>query len=391
MNILYLHQYFNFPFEPGGTRSYWIVKALQKKHKVKVVSSVYNKRIKPGNYKIEDIDIDYLPVTYDQKISNISKIKAFLMFSILALKYIRRIKNIDLIYCTSTPLTIGIPGVILKRINPKIKLVFEVRDLWPRVPIELGEINNPWIRLASLKLEKLIYENSDLIITLSPGMESGVRKVHSVAHTILAPNMSKKDIFYPRSINQTLIKTYNLTYNSFKVIYFGAMGPTNNISYAIKAAEILADKNVEFIFIGHGKDVETVKKCGLKNVHYLGHLPMKQTSELVNLCDLSLVLFANSPILSTNSPNKFFDSLSAGKPIIVNSAGWTKDIVEKYKCGLYVNPSNPNELADGILKLKKDQNLVNIFSKQARKLAINKYDKDIIIRNIINSIEKLGQ
>lgn len=390
MRILYIHQYFNFPFEPGGTRSYWIVKEMQKRnHQVKVITSTYNKSIKPGRYIIDDIEIEYLPVSYDQKLSNFKKIKAFLKFSLLTLKQTLKIKNLDLIYCTSTPLTIGIPGVILKKINPKTKFVFEVRDLWPRVPIELGEIRNPVIRLVSLKLEKIIYQTADLIIALSPGMEKGVKEVYFKTKTILAPNMSKKDLFHPRPIKQELIRFYNLGKNSFKVIYFGAMGPTNNIAYAIKAAEILQTRNVEFIFIGHGKDVQIVKKCNLQNVHYLGHLPMNQTSELVNLCDLSLVLFANFPILSTNSPNKFFDSLSAGKPIIVNSDGWTKDIVEEYKCGIFVDPSNPEELVDGILKFKENPKLIDTYSQEARRLALNKYDKEIITKDILKSIEKL--
>ena len=72
---------------------------------------------------------------------------------------------------------------------------------------------------------------------------------------------------------------------------------------------------------------------------------MRIFSEVVNCCDASMTSFLDLPILYTNSPNKLFDSLSAGKPIIVNSAGWTKDLVENENCGFYVDPNNPEDFA----------------------------------------------
>ena len=114
---------------------------------------------------------------------------------------------------------------------------------------------------------------------------------------------------------------------------------------------------------------------------------MQETSEIVNFCDISIVSFLNIPILYTNSPNKLFDSLSAGKPIIVNSAGWTKDLVEKNKCGYYVNPSIHQELKEKILFLKENSKIVLEMGENSRKLAEDVYDKSLLTNQFLDVIK----
>src|SRR5690606_133006 len=149
------------------------------------------------------------------------------------------------------------------------------------------------------------------------------------------------------------------------------------------AANILkGHAEIEFVFAGGGSTESDLKaKCdkfGLVNVHFLGRFPMTEISEIVNLCDVSLVSFLDIPILYTNSPNKLFDSLSAGKPIIVNSNGWTRELVETERCGYYVDPKNPQELADRILFLEKNPHVANEMGACARGLAENKFDKSLL-------------
>src|SRR5690606_32338745 len=150
--------------------------------------------------------------------------------------------------------------------------------------------------------------------------------------------------------------------------------------------------DVEFIFFGGGSEESTLislcNEYNLNNVHFLGKFPMSKTSEIVNLCDVSIVSFMDLPILYTNSPNKLFDSLSAGKPIIVNSAGWTKDLVEEYECGYYVNPNNPSDLVEKLRYLQMAPEEVRNMGIRSRWLAENKYDKSILCREFVNLVEK---
>ena len=130
------------------------------------------------------------------------------------------------------------------------------------------------------------------------------------------------------------------------------------------------------------------KQNDLYNVKFLGSFSMKDTSEIVNFSDVSMVSFKDLPILHTNSPNKLFDSLSAAKPIIVNSAGWTKDLVEINACGYYVNPNNPNELVEKLLYLRSNPDIIREMGKRSRKLAETKYDKSILCEEFAQLIKK---
>ena len=140
--------------------------------------------------------------------------------------------------------------------------------------------------------------------------------------------MAKIDLFYQRKKNYDRVLSFGLKKGSFKVIHFGSIGVANECMYIIEGAKLLKNNpNIEFIFIGGGSaEKELSNECqshNLNSVHFLGNHPLKSVSEIVNFCDVSIVSFKDLPILYTNSPNKLFDSISAGKPIILNSNGWT--------------------------------------------------------------------
>jgi glycosyltransferase involved in cell wall biosynthesis len=395
MNILYIHQYFKTPFEPGGTRSYWIAKELVVNGNnvtILTTSNSIKKKIEKKN--IDGINVVYFKVPYNQKMNFTYRLFSFFNFMIQSTLYSLFLKKIDLVIATSTPLTVGFPALVLKKIK-NIKYIFEVRDLWPEVPIQMGVIKNKIIVMITRFFEKTIYKNANFVVTLSPGMQNGVIKYIPIEKTVMIPNMAKIDKFWPRESNINLMQELRLSENTFKVIHFGALGLANGIDKVLDTIELMNNNStVEFIFIGGGSTEQQLQaRCGnkgLKNVKFLGSFPMDLTSEIVNLCDVSLVSFKDIPILYTNSPNKLFDSLSAGKPIIVNSAGWTKDFVIQYNCGLYVNPNKPEELVDGIKYLQKNHEIRLQMGLNSRKLAEEKYDKAILSKQFIEVINKIN-
>ncbi|UFH32253.1 glycosyltransferase family 4 protein [Chryseobacterium sp. C-71] len=395
MNILYIHQYFLTPQEPGGTRSYWLARELIKNgHKVTMLTSStkFAEEIKEIN--VDGIEVIYLKEEYDQNMSVARRLKAFVKFMYKSSKIGLMQKNIDLVIATSTPLTIGVPALVLKWLKKK-PFVFEVRDLWPEVPIQMGAIKNKWMIKATRSLEKLIYKNASHVIALSPGMQDGVLQYLPIDKTSMIPNMAKMDEFWPREKNNLLMEKLGLQKDSFKVVHFGSLGLANGAHTIIESARLLKDHgDVEFLFVGGGSTeqelIEEVQKHNLENVKFLGKFPMKDVSEIVNFSDVSLISFLDLPILYTNSPNKLFDSLSAGKPIIVNSAGWTKAIAEDYRCGYYVNPKNPQELADKILFLKSNPDISAEMSINSRMLAETVYDKSILCKQFVQVIESVS-
>lgn len=210
----------------------------------------------------------------------------------------------------------------------------------------------------------------------------------------MVPNMSKPDEFYPHEPNMEIVKKFGLDLNKFNLIHFGSMGKANGLQYIIEAAKIVAEKgynDINFVFMGDGATLpilkDMVNKYNLQNVQFLGNHNMKIVREVVNCCDASVTSFLNLPILETNSPNKLFDSLSAGLPIIVNSAGWTKKLVEDDDCGCYVNPDNPEELANKLIEIKDNEELLARWSKNSRKLSETVYDKNILAAKVADVLE----
>lgn len=392
MKILYIHQYFKTPSEPGGTRSYWIAQALLKKgHNVVMITSSNNIKDRKITKIIDGIEVIYIKEKYNQSMSILRRLKSFVSFMLKSSSTALKQKDVDLVFATSTPLTVGFPALIMKWFK-KIPYIFEVRDLWPEVPIQMGAMNNKFIQKFAVLFEKTIYQNAEHVIALSPGMRKGVLKYIEKEKTSMIPNMSKIDQFYPRIKNEELAKKIGLRKETFKVVHFGALGIANGADTIIESARLLKnDDTVEFIFIGGGSTEEQLKNLcsgyGLTNVVFLGRYPMKDTSEIVNICDVSIVSFKDIPILYTNSPNKLFDSLSAAKPIIVNSAGWTKELVEKENCGFYVDPNKPQQLVDKIKLLQQSPELITEMGENSRKLAENVYDKDILCNQVVSVIE----
>lgn len=395
MKILYIHQYFLTPKEPGGTRSYWLAQELIKNgHRVTMITSSNKFKEPLHNVNIDGIEVLYLREDYDQNMSITRRLKAFVNFMFKSSQLAYKQKDVDVVFATSTPLTIGIPALVLKWFK-NIPFIFEVRDLWPEVPIQMGAIKNRLFIGIAKWLEKTIYKNASHVIALSPGMKDGITKYIPEGKVSMIPNMAKMDEFWPREKNFALMKKLGLSSSTFKIVHFGSLGLANGAHTIIESAKLLKENDtIEFLFVGGGSTepelIKSVKEAGLNNVKFLGKYPMQEVSEIVNFCDLSMISFLDLPILYTNSPNKLFDSLSAGKPIIVNSAGWTKDIAENYNCGFYVNPNQPEDLVEQILFLQANPKIALEMGARSRELAESVYDKSLLCKQFVNTIEKLN-
>lgn len=395
MKILYIHQYFKTPREPGGTRSYWIAQELLKrKHDVTFLTSSTTQTEAKTDRIVDGIRVISFKVPYSQNMGLVHRFKSFTHFMLEAAKEGVKYRDIDLVIATSTPLTVGYPALRIKR-KLNVPYIFEVRDLWPEVPIQMGALKSPVLKKLARWFEERIYKNAVHVVALSPGMQDGVVKYIPAAKTSMIPNMAKIDEFWPRSKNEELISGVGLKKESFKIIHFGSLGLANGADYIMKAAAELKDnKDIEFVFAGGGSTEEALKaQCrtlGLNNVHFIGKFPLAQIAEIVNFCDVSVVTFLDLPILYTNSPNKLFDSLSAGKPIIVNSAGWTKELVEKENCGYFVHPERPEELAQRILYLKSSPDELARLGNNARVLAETKYDKSILCGKFADLVDSFA-
>ena len=395
MHILYIHQYFTTPEEGGGTRSYEFARSLVKRgHKVTILTgsklndSMVNKKKKDDEY-IEGVHIIYLKTPYSNYMPFKKRLYSFADFSLRATLVGIRLKKYDLIFATSTPLTVAIPGIILSFLR-RVPMVFEVRDLWPEVPIQMGVIKNNLLIKLLRWFEAFTYRHSNHIIALSPGMFKGVLAKGIARNRItMIPNHCNLDFFKPGKSNGNKILG-ELTYNDRPIIaYCGAMSYANNLELIIYAAEKLQEMSnpVIFVIAGEGmlkpklKKLAKVKK--LKNIIFLGKINKYEVVDLYRKAIACLVLFKNLPVLSTNSPNKFFDAISTGKPIITNMGGWIGELVENYKIGFSLENDNPQAIVETVEELTSmNKNQLEEMGQNARKLAEEKFNREDMVEKL---------
>lgn len=390
MKVLYIHQYFRTPDEGGAIRSYYLAKGMVDNGiEVELITS-HNKPFEEVK-DVEGIRVHYLPVFYDNDLGFLKRIISFYKFMRMVRKKTRTIQNVDLCYATSTPLTIGLSALKIKK-EFGIPYYFEVRDLWPEAPVQLGVIKNRFIKSYLEWLEKKVYKHADKIIALSPGIKEQIEKRQPHKMVEVIPNMSDIAFFKPESKNPELEEFFDVK-DKMVVSYFGAIGAANHLEYLLAAANasLKAKLPVLFLIIGIGSQTEKlkylVKHFGLTNVRFIQFQNKHNLKRILNITDAAYVSFAKKPILETNSPNKFFDALASGKLIITNTKGWVKDICEKDKCGFYYDPNKPTDFVTQIQVFLAKNEQLKTFQVNARKVGETQFSRAAQVDRLLNILK----
>jgi glycosyltransferase involved in cell wall biosynthesis len=378
VKILILHQHFNTPERGGAIRSYYLAKALiAKGHDVIVISGYNGKEFKKEN--IEGINVHYLPIPYQNKFGFAARSGAFLRYVLGVIKRGSELKDVDTCYTISVPLTTGIAALWIK-FRYKISFIFEVGDLWPDAPIEMGVIKNPIFKALLFRLEKYIYQESKFIVALSPAIKKVIENKIAGKRIHLITNMADTDFFKPQQKDVVLEKKFNVE-NKFVVAYIGALGVANGLNYFLECARASqkADLPIEFILCGEGGMKDNLKRsAGILKLHNLSFIDFKNrdgVQEVMNVTDAAFICYKPLPILETGSPNKYFDALSAGKLIVINFGGWIKEEIEKNMCGVYIDSKHPTDFIKKIMPFLEDIQLLNEYQSNSRLLAERCYSR----------------
>ena len=388
MKILYLHQYFNTPDMSGGTRSYEMAKRLVSYgHQVHMITSWRDREQKQSKLEIIDgINVHWINVPYSNHMSFIRRIYSFIKFALLSTVKALKIKS-DIIFATSTPLTIAIPGVISSKLN-KIPMVFEVRDLWPELPIAMGALANPVTKYLACKLELFAYNNSSAIVALSPGMKAGVEHTGYPANKIaVIPNSCDINFFETKNCDPEGFRSRRpLLGDAPFLIYTGTLGLINGVSYLVHLSKELKDieSSLKILVIGDGYEREIILNLAtelgvLDNYFFLEkNLPKNAIPDAISASTLASSVFIDKPEMRANSANKFFDCLAASKPIMINYGGWQKGIVEKYDCGLVTWQEPINKSALRLDVFINSPEMIKSASASSENLAKKYFDRDVL-------------
>ena len=349
MRVLYFHQYFASPQASGGTRSYEFARRLLARgHHVCMVTS---SAMLPPPYhglglisrkEIAGIPCVIIDVPYSNAMPYYRRIAAFIRFATLSV-WIALTEKADVVFATSTPLTIAVPAVFAK-VFRGIPMVFEVRDLWPDVPIAIGALRNPILRRLARWLERLAYSNSQRIVALSPGMAAGVvRNGGCPAKVEVIPNCCDIDLFdVPETRGREVRRSLNIPGDVPLILYAGTFGKVNGVGYLVEIAAAMRtiDPRIQFLLVGSGAEKEKImaqaRDRGVlgQNLLISDPIPKAKMPDYFSAATLTTSTVIPLQALWDNSANKFFDSFAAGKPIAINHGGWQADLLNKTGTGI---------------------------------------------------------
>jgi glycosyltransferase involved in cell wall biosynthesis len=386
MHVLYFHQHFTTPNGFGGTRSYELARQLiTSGHQVTMVcgSNKNSQSGLQGEFShgrrvgiVDGIKIIELALPYSNYDSFFKRTIKFLRFAYhgvkIALSY-----DYDLVVAITTPLTAGIPGIFAKVLRKK-PFVFEVADLWPELPKAMGVIKNPLILKLIDILESVSYKAADACIGLSPGIVAGIkRKVGTKKKVILLPNGCDLKFFDEKP--QPLKLPAGIKSGDFVALFAGAHGIANGLDAILNVANKLQEmqrNDIKFLFVGDGKLKpylqQRAQSEGLDNCIFINPISKRDIPRLFAAVNVGLMVLANVPAFYYGtSPNKFFDYIASGLPVVNNYPGWLTDMILEHSCGIAVPPDDVYGFAIALVKLADDKELVNVYGSNARKLAMN--------------------
>lgn len=376
-----LHQHFNTPQRGGAIRSYYLAKALVDRGIETIVISGHNEK----NYRLENIegiDVHFLPIAYDNTFGFWKRSFSFIHYLFSSVRLAKQFRDVSTCYAISVPLTIGLAARWIKW-RYKIPYIFEVGDLWPDAPIQMGYVDNYFFKSLLYQLETSIYRDAKSIVALSPMIKSAIEKKINGKTIHLIPNMADTDFYKPESKSLGIEQKHGVD-GKFIVSYIGAIGVANGLDFFLECARasLKRGQNIHFIICGEGAVLKRLKEAAqrlqLSNLTFLDFQNREGVREVMNITDAAFVCYKDVPILETGSPNKYFDALAAGKLIVANFGGWIKDEVEEHHCGIYINPRQPDDFADKIELFIYDKQKLLEYQKTARVLAESKYSRAIL-------------
>lgn len=349
MKLLYIAQSYVFPEKSGSARKYDLTTSFVKKGiDVTVITTNASIDTDPSKrwtyFERDGIKFWVLNCDYSHMMPIRERIKSFFKFSYFASHKAVQIDS-DMVLSTSTPLTTAIPGIIKKRLS-RVPFIFEIRDVWPEGPIQQGYVKNKFLIWLLRKVEKYIYHRADYLVPLSTGMKTDILTRVDVKNMEVIPNISEIERF---THYEDCDIDFDFTGRKV-VLYAGTLGPVNDIMYVAKLAErtLPLAPWLCYLIIGNGQQKEEIMKyCKEKdilnkNIFFLNPIRKNDLPSVYSRVTMGSSFVWDYKIKWDNSANKFFDTLAAGRPVLINYQGWQADVIRENQCG-YVLPYRPTD------------------------------------------------
>ena len=400
MKIVYIHQHFTTNAGGGGTRSYDVGRHLVRMgHEVTVISGIGYRSGLPKlprwqlwrTVRVDGIKVVLCNVSYSNYMSVLGRLWAFIGFALLATIACLREAGVDVIFATSTPLTVGIPGRLAATLKG-IPYVFDVRDLWPEDLLAAGRLKPGLQYEIWQSLERFCYATASKILLVSKGFHDRLlerRFAPDRLRTLLLG--ADGELFKEHRPDREYMQEKGLAGKTV-ALYAGAHGDANGLDQVLDAAAFLKDRqDIAIVLIGDGKMRDGLRRRaaeeGLSNVHLLDPVPKTRLVRILQACDVGLMILKQIVRPRWVTPNKLFDYMFAGLPTIVNFPGTTADLVEAEGVGCVARPGDAEDLAAKIRHYADHPQQTRAVGRHARELAFCKYDREQIARALADELE----
>lgn len=368
MNILYLCQVFEVGNDAGSERHFFFCKyAVSKGHRATAITS--NVDYKNACVKIqgesgtisrniEGVDIHYVYSYANFRGSFLKRFYYYLSYFFSTIVQSFTVKKLDVIYAVSTPLTVGFLGYIISRLRG-IPYVFEVTDVWPDAPVACGVVKNKALIKLAHWLEMFCYNKAAHIVGLTRGIcDNIIAKGIDPEKISIITNGVDFSLFnsVQGDVKRSEVRTRYGFGDRFVAMYMGAHGVYNSLTTIIEAATILKDDpRFLFIFVGDGDEKPKLQQRtvehGLTNVMFLKPVPRIESASLLSAADVFLLPNRKGAFFAGNLPNKLFDFLASGRPVVVAGTGETPELVMAAGCGRVGSPEDSQTMAETLVEL----------------------------------------
>ena len=304
-------------------------------------------------------------------------------------------KDVDVVFCSSTPPTQGMLSTLVakklsKKRGKKIPFVYNLQDIFPDSLVYTGMAHKGGLLWKiGRKIEDFTYNHADKIIVISQGfkrniMEKGVpeEKIEVISNWI------DLDSVHPvERKDNTLISEFALDPNKFIVVYAGNFGAAQGADIVLKAAkELVEEKDIQFVIFGGGSYFEDARKEaeGLENVFIHGLMSQERISEVYSLGDVALIT-CKAGTGKAGMPSKTWSIMACNTPIIASfdTGSDLADVIRDSGAGCCVEPEDVEALCKAIKKCKENTVLAyksREYVKQnaSKESCVNKYIQVLI-------------
>lgn len=399
MRILYINHYAGSPRHGMEYRPYYLAREwVSAGHEVQIIASAQShiRSHQPqlaGKRRLDEtIDgIRYAwfatPAYHSNGVARVRNMGSFVSSLFFESKLIAAEFKPDVVIASSTyPMDIW-PARRIARLAGA-KLVFEIHDLWPLTPMELGRMSkwHPFIMLLQAA-EDYAYRHADIVVSMLPKVREHVEargmapsKLHIVPNGINPSEWVGTSAELPTEVDKLLA---TLREQGRPVIgYAGTHGVSNALDTFLDAARLMRDEDVAFVLVGSGPDKPALQRWvaaeRLSNVYFFDPIPKKQIPALLQRFDVVYIGWRRQALYRFGiAPNKLMDYMMAARPVL-HAVEAGNDPVAEAGCGLTVAPEDPLATASGIRALLA-------LSDEQRK-AMGQRGKDFVLGNLIYPI-----